>query len=101
MASSSTLGLRAFNSVDGSARLTILSGWFRLVCSNGLVIGKSLLELRDIHNPSLDLVKIEDAIAKAILHGKDDQARLEQWQNCRVDRKAIAAGVDGAVRDHH
>jgi hypothetical protein len=93
------LRVEAFNSVDGSARLTILSGWFRFVCSNGLVIGKSLLELRDIHNPSLDLVKIEEAIAKAISHGKDDQARLEQWQNCRVERKEIAAWVDGAVRD--
>jgi hypothetical protein len=93
------LRVEAFNSVDCSARLTILSGWFRPVCFNGLVIGKSLLELRDIHNPSLDPVKIEDAIAKAILHGKDDQARLEQWQNCRVKREAIVAWVDDTVRD--
>ena len=36
------LRLEAFNSVDGSSRITILLGWYRLVCSNGLVIGTSL-----------------------------------------------------------
>jgi Domain of unknown function (DUF932) len=93
------LRVEAFNSVDGSARLTILSGWFRFVCSNGLVIGKSLLEVRDVHNPSLDLVKIEEAIAKAILHGRKDRERLTHWQNCRVDKKDVAAWVDGTVAD--
>jgi Domain of unknown function (DUF932) len=38
------LRVEVFNSLDGSTRLTILSGWFRFVCSNGLVISNSLLE---------------------------------------------------------
>jgi hypothetical protein len=91
------LRVEVFNSVDGSSRLTILSGWFRFICSNGLVIGESLLEVKDIHNPSLDLQKIEEAIARATLQGMKDQERLTQWQNCRVDKDEIAAWVDGAV----
>jgi hypothetical protein len=31
--------LECFNSVDGSTGLRALMGWFRLVCSNGLVVG--------------------------------------------------------------
>ncbi len=44
------LRLECFNSVDGSSRLVILFGWYRLVCSNGMVIGETVTELRDIHN---------------------------------------------------
>jgi len=36
------LRLECFNSVDGSSRLTILFGWYRFVCSNGLIIGKTV-----------------------------------------------------------
>lgn len=93
------LRVEVFNSVEGSTRLTILSGWFRFVCSNGLVIGESLLEVRDIHNPSLDLIKIEEAIAKAVLQGKLDQERLARWRDCQVDKKEIAAWVDDAVAE--
>ena len=35
------LRLECFNSVEGSSRLVILFGWFRFVCSNGLVIGET------------------------------------------------------------
>jgi hypothetical protein len=35
------LRLECFNSVDGSSRLMILFAWFRFICANGLVIGKT------------------------------------------------------------
>jgi len=44
------LRLEAFNSVDGSSRLSVLLSWFRLVCSNGLTIKESVREVRDLHN---------------------------------------------------
>ena len=52
------LRLECFNSVDGSSRLVILFGWFRLVCSNGMIIGKTIAELRDLHNQHMDLAKL-------------------------------------------
>ena len=41
------LRLECFNSVDGSSRLVILFGWFRFVCSNGLVIGETKIEIKE------------------------------------------------------
>src|SRR2546425_478571 len=33
------LRLQCFNSVDGSTRFMAVLGWFRFVCSNGLIVG--------------------------------------------------------------
>ena len=43
------LRLECFNSVDGSSRLVIMFGWFRLVCTNGLVIRETKIEIRERH----------------------------------------------------
>ena len=45
------LRLECFNSVDGSSRLVILFGWLRFVCSNGLVIGETKIEIKERHGP--------------------------------------------------
>ena len=49
------LTIERFNSVDGSAAFRMLAGWFRLVCSNGLIVGNSKLDFRCAHTPSLEL----------------------------------------------
>ena len=60
------LRLECFNAVDGWSRLVILLGWLRFVCSNGLVIGETKQELRDIHNKDMDLGKIPAMIREAM-----------------------------------
>lgn len=52
------LRLECFNSVDGSSRLMIIFGWLRFVCSNGLVIGETKIEIRERHGQNLDLGSI-------------------------------------------
>ncbi len=56
------LRLECFNSVDGSSRLVIIFGWLRFVCSNGLVIGETKIEIKERHGQSLDLVEIASRI---------------------------------------
>ena len=74
------LRLECMNSVDGSSRLVILLGWFRFVCSNGLVIGETKKEIRAVHNESLDLEKIPEAISDAMKLVESDVARLKNWE---------------------
>ena len=40
-----TMRLECFNSVDGSTRFRVMMGWFRFVCSNGLVIGVTQIDI--------------------------------------------------------
>ena len=52
------LRLECMNSVDGSSRLVILLSWFRLICTNGMVVPNAGLEIRDLHNEHLNLERI-------------------------------------------
>lgn len=70
------LRLECFNSVDGSSRLVVLLGWRRLVCSNGMVIGETMVDLHDIHNQSLTLEPIPEIIRGGLSKVGQDLARL-------------------------
>jgi hypothetical protein len=80
-----SLRLECYNSVDGSSRLVLLLGWFRFICTNGMVIGKTKAALRDIHDERLDLEAIPDIIADGILQVHSDLARLRRWEDALID----------------
>ena len=93
------LGLRleCFNSVDGSSRLVLLLGWLRFVCSNGLVIGETKAELKDIHNKHMDLMKIPEIVCQGLSHVKADLNRLNVWDATEVSNTAIESWANETV----
>jgi hypothetical protein len=93
------LRVEAFNSVDGSSRLTVLLSWLRLVCLNGMVIQESITEIRDIHNSTLDLDKIEEAILMGTLRLREDKKRLRFWQSQPVSQADLEEWVDNSVSE--
>ena len=55
------------NSYDGSLQIHILSGAFRIVCSNGLIIGTIIDKFNYKHNiGNLNLLKLDEAIERTI-----------------------------------
>jgi hypothetical protein len=78
------LRLECFNSVDGSSRLFVVFGWLRFVCSNGMVIGETKHELKDIHDQHLDLQQIPQMISDSMWLVKNDIVRLQKWQSALV-----------------
>ena len=90
------LGLRleCFNSVDGSSRLILLLGWLRFVCTNGLVIGETRAELRDVHDRYMDLEKIPTIIRKALERVAGERKRLSSWEGTQVGEKQLKWFVD-------
>jgi hypothetical protein len=93
------LRLECFNSVDGSSRLIILFGWFRLVCSNGLVIGETAIEIKERHNRNLDLKPIPERIRQAMQPIEADRSRMMKWQSEPVTIKDVATWADGPLSD--
>jgi hypothetical protein len=91
------LRVEAFNSVDGSSRLTVLLSWFRLICSNGLAVRESIVEISDIHDRGLDLARIEPAIVEGTAKAAADQRRLTMWQDRLVDSGRLEAWTDDAL----
>lgn len=88
------LRLECMNSVDGSSRLVILLGWFRFVCSNGLVIGETKKEIRAIHNEKLNLEEIPKAIKDAMELVDKDIARLRNWESKMVTEEGLEKWVN-------
>jgi hypothetical protein len=91
------LRLECFNSVDGSSRLVILLGWFRFVCSNGLVIGETKIEIKERHGQGLDLASIPNRIHPAMAAVAADRERMERWQDTQVDVDDVAEWADDPV----
>lgn len=94
-----TLGLRleCFNSVDGSSRLVILLGWLRFVCSNGLVIGETKAELKDVHDQHLNLDVIPQIIAEGLGKVNADLERLKKWESTAVSADTLKAWANTIV----
>lgn len=91
------LRLECFNSVDGSSRLVIVFGWIRFVCANGLIIGETMIEIRERHDGSLDLSQIPDRIANSFGVAERDRLRRLKMQSVKIDPSKLEAWVNGPV----
>jgi hypothetical protein len=92
-----SLRLECFNSVDGSSRFRLFMGWFRLVCSNGLIIGVTSTDLRRRHRGEICLEDMETILRKGIVDSTAEQEHLLQWQATPVNSKAIAPWIDNTI----
>tara|TARA_R110002072_G_scaffold66954_2_gene164585 strand:+ start:518 stop:1489 length:972 start_codon:yes stop_codon:yes gene_type:complete len=88
------LRLECFNSVDGSSRLVLYLGWLRFVCANGMVVGTTMAELKDIHNPHMDLDRIAGIVSHGMTLIQDDRERMKDWEGCPVQRHQLEGWVD-------
>lgn len=91
------LRLECYNSVDGSARLVILLGWYRMICSNGMIIGESKAEFSDMHDQGLNTSIVPTVISKGLEAVKNDQARMRRWEQRKVDDLVLGAWANGPL----
>ena len=79
-----TVRLECLNSVDGSTRFRAAMGWFRLVCSNGLVIGITRSESDRRHVGDLQLKHIGDVLRTGIDEYQLERDLLIRWRDADV-----------------
>lgn len=94
-----SLRLECFNSVDGSSRLVVLLGWIRFVCANGLIVGETKAELRDVHDARLNLEHIGAAIGNGLKMVERDFRRMQSWAERPVSDEALVSWVDGPLSE--
>jgi len=68
------LQVLAINSHEGSSALTFRLGFFRMVCSNGLIIGSDLIPQIKVRHTANGLLKLNDSVEE-----------LLQWQRVAMD----------------
>lgn len=80
------LTFECFNSVDGSVPLFAAVGWFRFVCSNGLVVGNATARVRQKHSPALDIHEISAVLAEGVIAATQDRKTFSAWRTRKVSR---------------
>jgi hypothetical protein len=68
------LQVLAINSHEGSSALTFRMGFFRMICSNGLIIGSDLIPQIKVRHSQSGLLKLNDSVDE-----------LMQWQRVAMD----------------
>jgi hypothetical protein len=91
------LRLECWNSVDGSTRFRALMGWFRLVCSNGLIIGVTHSDYRRRHVGDLQLKDIGRVFTSGLQAAETDKARFTAWRASGVKSEQIKPWVERDV----
>lgn len=90
--------LECFNSVDASTRFRALMGWFRFVCSNGLVIGVTRVDLRRRHVGDLRVDDIGVVLRSGLKDCAAEKACLTAWRQSPVLIGQIRPWVEDSVR---
>jgi hypothetical protein len=91
------LTYECFNSVDRSVPLFALLGWFRFVCRNGLVIGRTHARLRRYHRPPLRIEDLSPLLDDGLEAAAAEADALTASTRRPVTQAALDAWVDGPV----
>jgi Domain of unknown function (DUF932) len=92
------LRLECFNSVDGSTRFRALMGWFRFVCSNGLIIGVTRSDVRRRHVGNFRLEDVGAVLASGLKEFEPEKKNFECWRKAGITLKQLAPWVDKDLR---
>lgn len=92
------LRLECHNSVDGTTRFKAFMGWFRFVCSNGLIIGVTRFDIRRRHVGEMDLSDVGKALAEGINASEEEKQNFKVWRQHKVGLDQIRAWADGELK---
>ena len=93
-----TLRLECLNSVDGSTRFRALMGWFRFVCSNGLIIGVTRSDMRRRHVGDLHIEDIGAVLTSGVNESETEKKNFEKWRKTPITLKRLAPWTEDALR---
>lgn len=91
--------LECFNSVDGSTRFRALMGWFRFVCSNGLVIGVTQTDVRRRHLGDMGLNDVQAVLTAGIQEADSEKKNFGKWSKQPITPKDIESWVDKELKN--
>jgi hypothetical protein len=92
------LRLECLNSVDGSTRFRALMGWFRFVCSNGLIIGVTRSDIRRRHVGDLQIQDIGCVLADGLIDMVKEKKNFQGWHKAPVTVNQIASWSEETIR---
>ena len=81
------LEIHLFNSYDTVWMFIVLLGAFRLICKNGLVVGKKFLHLRKRHVYELEQINVQKEVSTALTRFKLQTKQWGKWADRQLTEK--------------
>lgn len=95
--------LHIINSVDQSKSLTMELGWWREICSNGLMVMLAGEKLRARHTASLDVERTTKWVKRIAPNMQSHGKRVQEWQgielNLHGDRQVLIDWINNTVSE--
>ncbi len=88
------LRIECLNSVDGSTRFRALMGWFRFVCSNGLIVGVTRSDVRRRHVGSSPLGQVGEVLSRGMDEVDNERKNFTEWREIKIDPRQLAPWVE-------
>ena len=89
--------VEVFNSVEGSCRFMAVAGWLRFVCSNGLIVGTALMDIRQQHRQQLQIEDLGKLLRGSVESAGNDKKVCESWLQQKVDPSILLQWADEDV----
>jgi hypothetical protein len=91
--------LEFVNSVDGSTRFRVMMGWFRFVCSNGLVVGVTQADIKRRHVGDLSLDDVGSVLSLGLEKAESDRENFRQWRQKTITDGALVSWIEKDLKD--
>lgn len=92
------LRMEFLNSVDGSTRFRALMGWFRFVCSNGLIIGVTHSDVYRRHVGELQLSNVSALLTSGMKESENEKKNFECWRETKITKAQLIKWVNNDLR---
>ena len=77
----------------------VVAGWLRFICSNGLILGTALMQLRQQHRQQLQIEELGRLLREALESAGEDQNTFAKWRSISINTGALTQWVDDDVRE--
>jgi hypothetical protein len=94
------LRLELFNSVEGSTRFRALMGWFRFVCSNGLIIGITKSDFRRRHIGNLRVSDVSTVLLSGIKESEAEIRNFGVWREKSIQPKTLRNWIEDHLKKY-
>lgn len=88
------LRLECLNSVDGSTGFQALMGWFRFICSNGLIIGVTQTSMRRRHAGAVCADDIGIILKQGLVEAEAEKTNFDLWRETRIKQDNLTRWIE-------
>ncbi|MBL0143813.1 MAG: DUF932 domain-containing protein [Betaproteobacteria bacterium] len=92
------LQLRCQNSVDGTSQLRVALVWYRLVCTNGLIVGTAREQRGFVHREATHVEDVIDFLTAGLVIARRERLEMARTLHLPVDPAKLPSFVDTTLK---